>query len=112
MTRLLAWPGAALLFLCFYVKEVVVSNFKVARDVLSPKPSFRAGLLGVPVGELTDRQRLMLAVFLTMTPGTISVDVDAESGTLWLHTLYTPEDPDELRKAIKQDYELSIRRLF
>ncbi|WP_404425424.1 Na+/H+ antiporter subunit E [Nibricoccus sp. IMCC34717] len=112
MTRLLAWPGAALIFLCFYVKEVVVSNFKVARDVLSPSPRFKPGLVAVPVGGLTERQRLMLAVFLTMTPGTISVDIDAESGSLWLHTLYTPGDPDELRKAIKHDYEPAIQRLF
>ncbi|MDX2185307.1 MAG: Na+/H+ antiporter subunit E [Opitutaceae bacterium] len=110
--RFIAWLVLALRFGAFYVFEVVRSNFKVARDVLHPRPVFRPGLVAVAVDHLTDRQRLVLAILLTMTPGTISVELNGDPARLLLHTLYVPEDPERLRASIRNDYESAIARLF
>jgi multicomponent Na+:H+ antiporter subunit E len=106
------WLLTAIVFTLFYLKEVVISNLRVARDVLSPQPNLKPGIVGVPVGDYSDRQIWVLASLLTMTPGTISIEVDETKRVLYLHTLYTEPSADELRNQIKRDYERPVRILF
>lgn len=109
---MIKWIGTAFVFSLFYLKEVVISNLRVARDVLSPKPHLTPGIVGVSVADYTDRQIWILASLLTMTPGTISIEVDETRRVLYLHTLYTEPSADELRAQIKRDYERPVRLLF
>jgi len=109
---MIKWIGTALGFTLFYIKEVIISNLRVAKDVLSPKPHLKPGIVGVPVDDYTDRQVWALASLLTMTPGTISIEVDEAQRVLYLHTLYTEPSADELRAQIKRDYERPVRILF
>lgn len=98
------WVITLLKFAVFYFGEVVASNFRVARDVLSPKPDISPGIVGVPLGDLTDRQIWFLATLLTMTPGTLTLEVDEVGRTLYLHCLYTDSSAIELRETIKVNY--------
>ncbi len=109
---MIKWTFTAVVFTLFYIKEVVISNLRVARDVLSPRPHLKPGIVGVPVGDYSDRQIWVLASLLTMTPGTISIEVDEARHMLYLHTLYTEPSADELRAQIKRDYERPVRILF
>lgn len=109
---MIKWLFTAVAFSLFYSKEVVISNLRVAKDVLSPKPDLKPGILGVSVSDYTDRQIWALASLLTMTPGTISIEVDENKRVLYLHTLYTEPSADELRAQIKRDYERPVRILF
>lgn len=109
---MIKWISTALVFAVFYGKEVVISNLRVAKDVLSPRPHLQPGIVGVPVDDYTDRQVWALASLLTMTPGTISIEVDEAKRVLYLHTLYTEPSADELRAHIKRDYERPVRILF
>ncbi|MFO7653656.1 MAG: Na+/H+ antiporter subunit E [Candidatus Krumholzibacteriia bacterium] len=99
-------------FLGFYAREVVLSNLRVARDILSLRPQLRPGILAVPVStDLTDRQLLILASLITMTPGTLSLEVADDRSTLFIHTMYL-DDPVALRDRFRNDYEERIRRVF
>ena len=109
---MIKWLTTALVFAVFYGKEVVISNLRVAKDVLSIRPNLKPGIVGVPVGDYSDRQIWVLASLLTMTPGTISIEVDEIKRVLYLHTLYTDQSADELRAQIKRDYERPVRILF
>ena len=109
---MIKWLITAVVFTLFYAKEVILSNFRVAKDVLSPTPDLHPGIIGLPVGDYTDRQIWALASLLTMTPGTISIEVDESKHVLYLHTLYTEPSADELRAQIKRDYERPVRILF
>lgn len=109
---MIKWIFTAVVFTLFYIKEVVIANVRVAREVLSLRPSLRPGIIGLPVDGYTDRQIWALASLLTMTPGTISLEVDEAKRILYLHTLYTEPSADELRALIKRDYERPVRILF
>ncbi len=109
---MIKWITTAVVFTIFYGKEVVISNLRVAKDVLSPHPHLKPGIVGIPVGDYSDRQVWILASLLTMTPGTISIEVDETKRVLYLHTLYTEPSADELRAQIKRDYERPVRILF
>ena len=109
---MIRWLITAVVFTLFYGKEVVKSNLRVARDVLSPRPNLEPGIVGFSVEGYTDRQIWALASLLTMTPGTISIEIDEVSRVLFLHTLYTEPSADGLRAQIKQDYERPVRILF
>ncbi|GAB5558631.1 MAG: hypothetical protein SynsKO_02780 [Synoicihabitans sp.] len=104
MTDKLVWVVTFLKFAVFYFGEVVVSNFRVARDVLSPRPDISPGIVAVALGDLTDRQIWFLATLLTMTPGTLSLDVNEVERKLYLHCLYTDLSPTELRQTIDIKY--------
>lgn len=99
-------------FLGFYVKEVVLSNLRVARDVVSPRTRIEPSFLGIDLDpEMNDRQRMILANLITMTPGTLSVDIDPEGTVLYLHVMYA-DDPEELRRSIREDYSRRIKEVF
>lgn len=108
MKRLLT----ALAFSAFYLKEILGSNLRVARDALSPRPRLAPGVVFIPCAGMTDRQIFAYAALLTMTPGTLSLDVSREEGGIFVHTLYAEPSPDALRAQLKRTYEEPIRRIF
>lgn len=97
-------------FAMFYIEEMILSNFRVAHDVLTPRDHFRPGIVAIRLPELSDLQLITLTNLVTMTPGTISMDVTDDRRTLYLHSMYI-EDPEALRRQICQDYITRIREI-
>jgi len=114
MTTPCSNPGIRILkafaFLIFYIKEVVMSNIRVAYDVLTPRHHMKPGFIAIPLGDLTNRQILILANLITMTPGTLSMDVSADRSILYLHAMYI-DDPESVRHEIAV-YRDKIREVF
>lgn len=98
-------------FALFYLWELLLSNLKVAHDILTPRNRFRPGILAVPLPELTDRQLIVLASLVTMTPGTLSLDVSEGRDTLYVHCMYI-DDPQRMRDDILRSYVHRIREIF
>jgi len=107
----LLWPVKLISFLLFYIWEVILSNFKVAYDVLTPTHHMKPGFIAIPLADLTDRQVLVLANLITMTPGTLSLDISSDRGTLYLHAMYVP-DVEALRHQIIHVYQRKIMEVF
>lgn len=95
----------------FFLKELVVANLRVARLVLGPRRWLRPALLAVPLDVTRDAEIVMLANLITLTPGTLSVDVSADRRTLYVHCLGV-EDPEAVRREIKQGLERRVAELF
>ena len=93
--------------LVFFLWELVLSSLRVARGVLSPRPRFRPGIVGVPLDAETDGEITLLACIVTLTPGTLSLGVSADRKTLFIHTMWV-EDPEEFRREIKEGYERRV----
>ena len=101
--------GVFLLF--FFLGELVLSSVRVAWDVLSPNPRFRPGIVGVPLDAKTDEEITLLACLVTLTPGTLSLDVSEDRKTLYIHAMRV-EDPDTFRKEIKDGFERRVLELL
>ncbi len=100
-----------LAFIAFYIAEIVLSNLRVAFDILTPKNYFRPGIVLISLPDLTDTQLIVLTHLVTMTPGTLSLDVSDDRRHLAVHLMYI-NDPDAERRKICQDYIVRIKELF
>lgn len=101
----------AIELLGFYIIEVLFSNARVAYDVLTPDHKMLPGMIYVPIRDLTDRQLLAAANLITMTPGTLSLDVSENRETLQVHCMYSA-DHEKTVRDIENDYLRRIRRVF
>lgn len=90
-------------FARFFAKEVVVSNLRVAYFVLSPLSKLNAGVISVQLEDMTDAELTILANMITLTPGTLSLDISDDRRTLYIHTMYIGE-PDAFRRTIREEY--------
>ncbi len=97
----------ALLF--FY--ELVLSAVKVAILVLSPRMNLKPGIMAYPLKVDRDFEITLLANLITLTPGTLSVDVSEDRTTLYVHALDC-SDPDSTRRDIAAGFERKIMEAF
>lgn len=94
---------------CFYVLvELVIANLKMAYYTVRPLRALRPAVLAIELEELSDMEVTILANLITLTPGTLSLDVSADRSTLFVHFMHV-EDPDRMRHEIKHGFE---RRLL
>jgi multicomponent Na+:H+ antiporter subunit E len=98
-------------FSLFFTKELVVSSWRVARDVVKPLPEMRPGVVGIPIDAETDLEITLLANVISLTPGTLSLDVSEDRKTLYIHAMYVV-NPDDLRKEIKDGLERRLLELL
>ena len=68
-------------FAGFFLKELVKANLQMAALVLNPALPIRPAIVRARTGLTDPVARLLLANAITLTPGTLSVDIDGE----WLH---------------------------
>jgi multicomponent Na+:H+ antiporter subunit E len=73
--------------LVLFVRELIVSALKVARLALQPRLTIRPAIIAYPLTVTTDAQITLLANMITLTPGTLSVDVSADRRTLYIHAI-------------------------
>lgn len=86
------------LFVARFVIDLLVANLQVAAAVLAPKFDVHPGIVAVPT-QLRGMRLVLLANYVTLTPGTISVDVSSDGSILYVHALDLPS-PDELRADV------------
>jgi multicomponent Na+:H+ antiporter subunit E len=98
-------------FLIFFLAELVRANLRVARIVLSPRPQIRPGVIAVPLDIETDVEITLLTNLLTLTPGTLSLDVSTDHRVLFVHTVDF-SNVDEFRAEIKDGFERRIMEII
>jgi multicomponent Na+:H+ antiporter subunit E len=99
--------GKVISLLGFFLWELLLANLRVAYDVLTPRHHLRPGVIAVPLDAERDHEITMLSNLLTLTPGTLSLDVSADRKVLYVHAMYI-DDPEEVRRKIKEGFERRI----
>jgi multicomponent Na+:H+ antiporter subunit E len=95
----------------FFVWQLLLSNLRVAYEVLTPGHHMRPGVVAVPLDATTDAEITVLANLITLTPGTLSLDVSTDRRVLYVHSLYVG-DPDEFRREIKDGFERRVLQVL
>ncbi len=88
-------------FIGFFIVDLVKSNVRVAYDVITPRHHMRPGVVGIPLDVATDREITVLANLISVTPGTLSLDVSSDRKVLYIHAMYI-DDEDALLQDIKE----------
>lgn len=107
----LARPGLVIGFAGRVLKDIVVANFSVARVVLGPADAIRPVFVRVPLAISGDFPVTVLASVVSLTPGTVSADLDPEHEWLLVHAL-SEDNPKQLVHQIKTRYERPIKEIF
>jgi multisubunit Na+/H+ antiporter MnhE subunit len=101
----------ALLFFFNYLWQVVASTGRLALVVMRPRIDLQPRFLDVPLDLKGEMPRFLFACLITMTPGTMSVELDSERGVLTVHVLDAP-DPNAAIREMKQTFEQPLVRIF
>lgn len=99
-------------FIVFYLGQMIRSNLRVAYDVVTPKNYMRPGVIAVPLSVDTDAEIVLLANLITLTPGTLSLDLSPDRKTLYVHMMYIDVDAEQARRQIKEGLESRVLELL
>jgi len=94
-----------------FVYELVLSAWRVAKIVLRPKIQLQPGIIAYPLSVERNFEITMLANLITLTPGTLSVEVSDDCKILYIHCIDVP-DPQETIHDIKNGFERKILEAF
>ncbi|MGV1829565.1 Na+/H+ antiporter subunit E [Agrobacterium vitis] len=103
--------GRILSLLLLFLSELAKSAWKVTIMVLSPGLDIKPGIFAFPLSVERDFEITLLANLITLTPGTLSVDVSEDRKILYVHALDC-SDPDAARRDIAEGFERKIREAF
>jgi multicomponent Na+:H+ antiporter subunit E len=85
---------------------------RIAWDVVTPRAYRDPGIIEVPL-ELRDERAVALLVgIVTMTPGSLVVDVRDDLRAMYVHIMFGASDADAARHAIHVNFERRIGRLY
>ncbi len=107
LTRLLRFIG----FFFFFIRELLLANLRVAYEVLTPGFQMRSAIIAIPLDAESDLEITVLANLITLTPGTLSLDVSPDRKTLYIHAMHV-KDVEQFRKDIKQRMERRVMEVF
>jgi multicomponent Na+:H+ antiporter subunit E len=106
------WPWNMLVLGTAFSRDLVVSSLQVARTVLAPGGISQPRFVSVPLKVArTDLEITMVANYITLTPGTLTVDVSSDRSTLLVHSLLAGETGDDVRADIQEGIERRVMRV-
>ncbi|WP_458185378.1 Na+/H+ antiporter subunit E [Haladaptatus sp. NG-WS-4] len=99
----------ALLYVVVFLKELLTANIDVAYRVLAPGMPIQPGVVVVPLRVQSDAAITTIANSITLTPGTLTMDYDEETNSLYVHSI-DARDPESIVEPIRtwEDYALVI----
>lgn len=94
-----------------FFKELALSAWAVAVMVLRPRMDVRPGIFAYPLTVTSDFEITLLANLITLTPGTLSVDVSDDRRTLYVHAIDC-RDIEATKRGIADGFEKKILEAF
>lgn len=92
-------PLALLRFAAWFVYKLVASNLVVAREIVTPRDTIRSGVIAVPVVGHSHLLTTVVADAISLTPGTLTLEVREDPPTLYVHVMHL-YDSDRVRRDI------------
>jgi len=94
----------------FFAWELMLANFRVAADVLRGN-RFEPAVVAIPLDVTSDGEILLLSMLINITPGSVTIDLSDDRGTLYVHVMHM-RSADATRREIKEGFERRVRLLF
>lgn len=94
-------------FILYFTYALIKANIQVAADVVTPKFYMKPGIVKYPLDAKSNLEITLLANVITLTPGTLSLDVSDDRKVLYIHAMYI-HDKEEFIQGIKNGFERRI----
>lgn len=101
-------PVHAIRFALYFLYKLIESSLVVARTIITPRRRIHTGIVAIPLQGCSDGLATLIANTISLTPGTLTLEVRRDPLTLYVHALHV-RDPDELRDAIGTLERLALR---
>jgi len=98
-------------FVLFFLAELVVANIRVLVVVLSPRLPISPAVVAIPLDVRSDTAITLLGNLITLTPGTLYLDVSHDRSVMYVHTMFV-DDLDAFRSRIKQGFERRVMEIL
>jgi multicomponent Na+:H+ antiporter subunit E len=95
----------------FFLYELVVSSLRVAWDVITPSHQSNPAIVEMPLDVESDLEILLVTNLISLTPGTLSLDVTPDRKTLIVHAMFA-DDPEGLVRELKDGMERMVKEVF
>lgn len=99
MSGRLGRVGRLLAFAGYFARLLVAANWEVVADVLTPGSRLQPGIVALRLRCRSAGEITLLSSLITLTPGTLTIDVSDDLGTMYVHGMYAP-DADEFRAEL------------
>jgi multicomponent Na+:H+ antiporter subunit E len=98
-------------FFFFFLYELIKANVQVAYDVITPKYFFKPGIVRYPVNTTTDFEINILATFISLTPGTLIIDISDDKKAIYIHVMYL-KDEEQFIRTLKTGVERKLLEIL
>jgi multicomponent Na+:H+ antiporter subunit E len=98
-------------FFFFFLYELVKANLQVAYEVMTPNYNMTPGIVKVPLDVKSNLEITFLANLISLTPGTLSLDVSDDKKVLYVHSMYITSKESFIR-SIKNGFEKRILEIL
>ena len=100
-----------IIYLYVLIKEIIKANIAVAKIVIKPTIDIKPGIIAVPIRTKTNIGITGIANTITLTPGTLTVDISDDKTILYVHSI-DATDPQGIRDSIRDDLEHYVLEAF
>jgi multicomponent Na+:H+ antiporter subunit E len=95
----------------YFLYELIVSSVRVAWDVITPTQLSNPAIVEMPLDVKSDLEILLVTNLISLTPGTLSLDVTPDRSTLIVHAMFA-DDPNALVDELKNGMERMVKEVF
>jgi multicomponent Na+:H+ antiporter subunit E len=103
--------GLLIKFIVIFVWEVILANVNIMLTVLKPNLDLNPAIIALPLDIDSDMEITLLANMITLTPGTLSLDVSDDRRTLYVHCVHA-DDPERTKREIKEVFESLVQEVI
>ncbi|MBD1427116.1 Na+/H+ antiporter subunit E [Sphingobacterium arenae] len=86
-------------FAFYFLYEIIKANVQVAFDVITPKYFFKPGIVKYTMAAKTDFEIQLLSTMISLTPGTLIVDISDDKKTIYIHVMYLTDPETFVRQT-------------
>lgn len=98
-------------FVFYFLYEMIVANIQVAYDVITPNYFFKPGIVRYDLDAKTDLEINLLSTVISLTPGTLILDISEDNKSLYIHVMYL-KDRDKFIDRIKRGFEKKLLEIL
>lgn len=95
----------------YFLRQLLIANLQVAKQVLSSNRSLTPAVFRYSFAVESDLAVTILANLITLTPGTLTLEVSLDKRELLIHTIHT-SDPERVKTRIRQGFERRLQEIF
>lgn len=98
-------------FLFFFLYQMIIANLQVAYDVITPRYFFKPGIVKYKMDAKSDFEINLLSTFISLTPGTLILDISEDKKILYIHVMYL-HDKQKFMTELKNNVERKLLEIL